>query len=149
MSTASPRENRYETENSTYTQAKVFDESTTYYEVNTMAYVGRLTISGTEVSSASITTTGAYVACVISDSKLDSTSYSGSVNEFISTNSLTNDYSTSTPLTASTAYNTAGGKKTVYLYVFGIQPFDGATSNFLENSRNDYPFSLIIIANQA
>ena len=139
----------YTLENSTYSIAKVYDSNNTYYEVNTMAYVGGLTASETSVTAAAITTTGAYVSCVISDQELDSTSTQGSVNSYIASQSLSNEFTISTPLTASTGNNTAGGKKTVYLYMFGIQPFDGATSNFLENSRNVYPFSLIITAIQA
>ena len=140
----------YTLNNSTYSIAKTFNASNTYYEVNTMAYVGSLTMSGTTISKAAITTTGAYVSCVITDTELtDNSSYNNSVNAYIAANHLTNNYSTSTPLAASTGYSVAGGTKKIYLYMFGIQPFDKATSNFLENSRNVYPFSLVIIATQA
>ncbi len=139
----------YTHENETYTQAKTFDSSTTYYEVNTMAYVGGLTASGTSVTAASITTTGAYVSCVITDQELDSSEATGSVEAYFTANSLSNEFTLADSLEASSAYNTAGGEATVYIYIFGIQLFDAATSNFLENSRNTYPFKLIITANQA
>ena len=135
--------------NNTYSIAKVFNSQTTYYEVNTMAYVGGLTMSGTSITNALVTTTGAYVSCVITDQTLDSSAFNGSVNSYISTNQLSNDFTVTTPLAASTGHNVAGGTKRIYLYMFGIQPFDKATSNFLENSRNVYPFSLVIIATQA
>ena len=139
----------YTLENGVYTQAKVYNSTTTYYEVSTMAYVGGLVIDGTNVTKANITTTGAFVSCVITDQNLDSKSTTGSVNSYFAANNLANEFTISTPLAASTAYNTAGGSKRVYLYLFGIQLFDDATSNFLENSRNVYPFQLIITANQA
>lgn len=133
-----------------YSIAKTFNSETNYYEVNTMAYVGALTMSGTTISNALITTTGAYVSCVITDTELaDNSSFDGSLNSYIAANNLTNDFSTTTPLTASTGYGVSGGTKRIYLYMFGIQLFDNATSNFLENSRNVYPFSLIITATQA
>ncbi len=139
----------YTKEGNTYTQAKVYNTTTTYYEVNTMAYVGGFEFSGTNATKANITTTGAYVSCAITDLTLDSSEETGSVNDYLSDLSLSNEYNVTTPLAASTAYNTAGGTKRVYLYLFGIQLFDDATSNFLENSRNVYPFQLIITANQA
>lgn len=139
----------YTKENNVYTQAKVYNSSTTYYEVNTMAYVGGFTFTETGVTKADITTTGAYVSCVITDQELDSSNETGSVNSYLTTNNLSNEFSSTTSLAASEAYNTAGGAKRVYLYIFGIQLFNEATSNFLENSRNVYPFSLIITAKQA
>lgn len=133
-----------------YSIAKTFNSETDYYEVNTMAYVGGITMSETSITNALITTTGAYVSCVITDTELaDNSSYSGSLNQYIAANNLKNDFSTTTALTASTGHGLSGGTKRIYLYMFGIQLFDNATSNFLENSRNVYPFSLIITATQA
>ena len=139
----------YTLSNGTYSIAKTFDANNTYYEVNTMAYVGGITTTSTSITTALITTTGAYVSCVITDQTLNSDNYTGSVNSFIFSSGLKNDFQTTTPLAASTGYTVAGGTKRIYLYMFGIQPFDKATSNFLENSRNVYPFSLVIIATQA
>ena len=133
-----------------YTQAKVYNQSTTYYEVHTMAYVGGLTIDDTEVTAASVTTTGAYITCAITEDDLDTSGDEGeSVNSLFELYDLSNEYVIPYSLDPSEEYNTAGGSTEVYLYIFGIQLFDPATSNFLENSRNVYPFKLIITAVQA
>ena len=139
----------YTLNNSTYTQAKTFDSSKTYYEVNTMAYVGGITASGTSVTKAAVNTTGAFVSCVITDQELNSKNETGSVNSYFATNNLSNEFTIPTTLAPATGYQKTTGTTTVYLYIFGIQPFDAATSNFLENSRNTYPFKLIITAEQA
>ena len=114
-----------------------------------MAYVGGLTASGTSVTKAAVNTTGAFISCVITDQVLNSKNETGSVNSYFSTNGLSNEFTIPTTLEPSTSYKKTSGNATVYLYIFGIQPFDAATSNFLENSRNTYPFKLIITAEQA
>ncbi len=131
-----------------YIQAKSFNSSNTYYEVNTMAYVGDINSTEDTVIDASITTTGAYISCAITDQNLDSSSTPYSVRDYLGNLDISNEFDIESPLVASSAYNTAGGSKTVYLYIYGVQLFNKSTSNFLENSRNIYPFNLIITANQ-
>ena len=58
---------------------------------------------------------------------------------------MTHSYTTPSKL-ASGDLETAGGAKDVYVFVYGVQPYQGATNNFLDNSKNVYPVSLIIEA---
>ena len=41
---------------------------------------------------------------------------------------------------------TPGATVTIYVYVYGVQPYDNATNNFLEDTLNVYPFKLTISA---
>ena len=77
-----------------------------------------------------------------------------SVNTFLGS-TYSNRYTHSTPLggiTVTEAVNgtitnmTPGATVTIYVYVYGVQPYDNATNNFLEDTLNVYPFKLTISA---
>ncbi len=148
----------YTLSNGTYTVANVYS-GTTYYEVKTVAYLSEFTISDSTITEVSYSVTGSYITCVIADSsKLTSSDgtyvlpsvasanrYTTSVNSYLSTNSLSHSFTTSSKLSKG-ALSTAGGSVDLYVYVYGVQPYDGATNNFLNNDNNVYPISLIIEA---
>ena len=146
---------KYYTENNgVYTLAKNYVAGTQYYEVNTLYYVGDITLSGSTVSAIGTVTTGAYVTCAITNTALPTITTSASVETYLSNNSVSNDYTHATRLNPATGVNdgtaaTKGGSVSLYVYIYGVQPFDNASNNFLNNATNDYPFSIIISANQS
>ena len=71
--------------------------------------------------------------------------YTTSVTSYLSTNSISHNYITPTKLAAG-SLNTAGGSKDVFVFVYGVQPYQGATNNFLEDDINVYPLVLTIKA---
>ena len=149
----------YTYEDSKYTVAKEYDSSKTYYEKRTVAYLSDFTISANKITEVNYSVTGAYVTCIVADatkltssggtyvlpSVAEANKYSTSVESYLTTKTMTHSYTTPNKL-ASGALNTAGGEKDVYVFVYGVQPYQGATNNFLDNSKNVYPVSLIIEA---
>ena len=149
----------YTLENTTYTVAKTYDSTKTYYERRTVAYLSDLTIASSKVTKVDYSVTGAYVECIIVDTtkltykdgvySLPSISsqnkYTTSVNSYLNTNSFTQNYLTPAKLAAG-SLNTAGGTKDIYVFVYGVQPYKGATNNFLDNTNNVYQTSLVIKA---
>lgn len=144
----------YTLTNGEYVLAKNFVANTQYYEVNTLYYVGGLTLSATAVTSIGQVTTGAYVTCAITNTQLQAITTNATVADYLSTNSVSNDYTHATRLNPATGVNdgtasTKGGTVTLYVYIYGVQPFDNASNNFLNNATNEYPFYIIISANQS
>ena len=140
--------------NGDYVLAKKYVENTQYYEVNTLYYVGDITISSSTVTKVDTVTTGAYVTCAISSTELTSVNTNVSVESYLSTKSVSNSYTHSTRLNPAVGVNdgtdaTKGGAVKLYVYIYGVQPFDNSSNNFLNNSTNEYPFSIIISANQS
>lgn len=147
----------YTLASSTYTLAKTYDANATYYEKKTVAYLSDFTISAGAVTACGYAVSGSYVSCVISDvSKLtyisqtneyklpavaQANKYQTSVESYLSTNTLTHKYETATKLTAG-SYGTSGGSIVLYAYIYGVQPYAGATNNFLNNGNNEYPLVL-------
>jgi len=144
----------YTLENGVYTLAKRYVANTQYYEVNTLYYVGDIALTSTAVTAIDTVTTGAYVTCAITNTELPDISTSASVETYLSNNSVSNDYTHATRLNPATGVNdgtaaTKGGTVSLYVYIYGVQPFDNASNNFLNNATNEYPFSIIISANQS
>ncbi len=145
----------YTLENGNYVLAKKYVAGTKYYEVNTLYYVGNVVLTETTVTSVGQVTTGAYVSCAITNTALDATIDSNiSVSNYLNSKTVSNDYTHSARLKPATGVNdgtnaTKGDTVTLYVYVYGIQPFDKASNNFLNNATNTYPFYLIISANQS
>ena len=144
----------YTKEGNEYTLAKKYVANTQYYEVNTLYYVGDITLTSTAVTAIDTVTTGAYVTCAITNTELPDISTSASVETYLSNNSVSNDYTHATRLNPATGVNdgtaaTKGGTVSLYVYIYGVQPFDNASNNFLNNATNEYPFSIIISANQS
>ena len=141
-----------------YVLSKTFNRAS-YYEKKTVAYLSELTIDNNNVTKVSYSVTGSYVTCVIADasklinqnSKLvlpnvaDADRYTTSVKSYLENNSISHSFTTSTKLSKG-ALSTAGGKTDIYVFVYGVQPYDGATNNFLNNKNNKYPITLIIKA---
>ena len=87
-----------------------------------------------------------YVATAVSTSTLDSSDATGSVEDF-----LGEGLKTSATVSNVSAFNEAtnvGGMATFYVYIYGIQPNDDATNEFLGNytSKAKYTFSIVISA---
>lgn len=149
----------YTLANSTYTQARTYDNSATYYEKKTVAYLSDFTIASSKITNVAYSVTGSYVTCAIADSSklvykdnkyslpsvTNANRYSTNVNSYLSTNAISHSYITSTKLAAG-SLNTAGGSIDVCVFIYGVQPYKGATNNFLNNSQNLYPIKLIIEA---
>lgn len=185
-----------------YTHEKTFDSSQQYYELQTLAYLSDITISGANVTAVNSAVSGPYITCAISNKKLESKQFnyqvvdttgftsstdvsnyyikngnnydnatgtydssktyynqkpilnSNSVNSFLG-NDYSNRYVHNSNLAAATITRNAAGVVTsitpgtsvkVYVYVYGVQPYDNATNNFLEDTLNVYPFKLTISA---
>ena len=149
----------YTLENTTYTAAKTYDSTKTYYERRTVAYLSDLTIASSKVTKVDYSVTGAYVECIIADAtKLTNTNgvyslptvveeerYTTSVDSYLTANGFSHSYTTEDKLAKGTL-NIAGGSKDVYIFVYGVQPYPGATNNFLDNDNNVYPILITIKA---
>lgn len=132
----------------TYSEASVAANETVpegqYYE-----------LSGTEYSLTTDTKFSAtktyylrdpYVATAVSQEELDSSDEVGSVADF-----LGNDLMTTSTVENVSALNEAtneGGKATFYVYIYGIQPYDASSNEFLGSydDKASYTFSLILSA---
>ncbi len=148
----------YTLNNDTYTLAKVYNRAS-YYEKKTVAYLSDFTIAESKITNVGYAVTGSYVTCAIADStKLTSKNgtyvlpsvaeanrYTTSVNSYLASKTISHSYTTTTKLSTG-ALGTAGGSTDIYVFVYGVQPYAGATNNFLNNDNNIYPIKLIIKA---
>lgn len=116
--------------------------------------------SSTDVSKYFVLSGGKYVAAT--GTYNSSTTYynqkpilnTKSVNSFLGS-TYSNRYTHSSNLPAATVTEDSSGNVTaitpgssvvIFVYIYGVQPYDNATNNFLENTLNVYPFKLTISA---
>lgn len=123
--------NKYEISNLVF-----FDEDSSYEGkyFTTMAHMIQIDITNKSKKKVDITLsfledttlglTDPYATCIISDAdNLDSSSETGSVADYITTNSLEREM---------TELNVAKDSvATFYVYIYGVQPDDSATNDFL------------------
>ena len=129
--------NKYEISNLVF-----FDEDSSYEGkyFNPMAHMIQIDIQNKSKKKVDITlsfledttlgSTDPYATCIISDADdLDSSSETGSVADYISTNSLEREM---------TELNVAKDSvATFYVYIYGVQPDDAATNDFLSDTDDN------------
>ncbi|MGM9972181.1 MAG: hypothetical protein ACI35W_07210 [Anaeroplasmataceae bacterium] len=85
------------------------------------------------VSTGNNSANSPYVEAVVTNEEIDSSTYNKSVLDYLSDNSLTNSYTIKNVVSQETAVVDAS---VVYLYVYGVQPDDDATNDFLSETYN-------------
>ena len=126
-----------------------------YTAINTTGFTSQTSVSGYYVLNGSNyeAATGNYVS--------GTTYYNQkpiltgkSVNDFLGT-TYSNRYTHALNLTKITTTEDTNGNVTsitkgtsakIYVYIYGVQPYDNATNNFLADAINVYPFKLTITA---
>ncbi len=137
----------------TYTKAAVVVDSDVlegqYYEYDSSTKEYSLTTDTKFASSKDYYVRDPYVATAISDKELDSTKEEGTVSNFLGTDLKTSN--TVTNIAGLNEETNKGGVATFYVYIYGIQPYDLATNEFLGTYDNKakYNFSLVLQATQA
>ena len=137
----------------TYTKATIVVNSDVlegqYYEYDSSTKEYSLTTDTKFASDKDYYVRDPYVATAISAEELDSTSEEGSVSDFLGTDLKTSN--TVTNIQGLNEETNKGGVATFYVYIYGIQPYDLATNEFLGTYDNKakYNFSLVLQATQA
>jgi len=137
----------------TYTKAAVVVDSDVlegqYYEYDSSTKEYSLTTDTKFANKKDYYVRDPYVATAISDKELDSTKEEGTVSNFLGTDLKTSN--TVTNIAGLNEETNKGGVATFYVYIYGIQPYDLATNEFLGTYDNKakYNFSLVLQATQA
>lgn len=136
----------------TYTKATIVVGSDVlegqYYEYDSSTKEYSLTTDTKFASKKDYYVRDPYVATAISDKELDSTEEEGTVSDFLGTNLKSSN--TVTNVAGLNEATNKGGVATFYVYIYGIQPYDLATNEFLGTYENKakYNFSLVLQATQ-
>ena len=128
------------TDLSPYIEAKVTTganvTANTYYVISNNNYV--LTTDTTFKSGTKYYTKNA-------NSSLNSTYKESTVEDYLEAKSVTDSYTISNLAYLDDGDDNTSETSVVYVYVYGVQPTDSATNEFL-GSTNEYPFKLLIHA---